>query len=212
MCQSIKKREKKTTLKIFTLKISLITKPFGKLWNHYYFLSKCRLPETLVKENYVIPDNGKIAGVFNDFFTNAVKNLNITVSGDIPYEANNIKDPVLKAIEKYKKHPRIKAIAGIRENDNFTLEKSSYKEILHEINQLDTRKACKDTDVPSKIIKVNSDIFADFLHQSFNDAIATSAFPQNLKNANITPVFKKGDSNSENYRPVSILPNVSKIY
>ena len=110
MCQSIKKREKKTTLKIFTLKISLITKPFGKLWNHYYFLSKCRLPETLVKENYVIPDNGKIAGVFNDFFTNAVKNLNITVSGDIPYEANNIKDPVLKAIEKYKKHPSIKAI------------------------------------------------------------------------------------------------------
>ena len=173
---------------------------------------KCRLPETLVKENYVIPDNGKIAGVFNDFFTNAVKNLNITVSGDIPYEANNIKDPVLKAIEKYKKHPRIKAIAGIRENDNFILEKSSDKEILHEINQLDTRKACKDTDVPSKIIQVNSDIFADFLHQSFNDAILTSAFPQNLKNANITPVFKKGDTNSENYRPVSILPNVSKIY
>ena len=60
---------------------------------------------------------------------------------------------------------------------------------------------------------MNSDIFAHFLHQNFKDAIAASVFPQNLKNANITPLFKKGDRNSEtNYTPVSILPNVSKIY
>ena len=59
--------------------------------------------------------------------------------------------------------------------------------------QLDTRKAYQDTDVPSKLVKMNSDIFGDFLHQNFNDAIATSVFPENLKNTNITPVFKKGD-------------------
>ena len=45
---------------------------------------------------------------------------------------------------------------------------------------------------------MNSDIFADFLYQNVNDAIAKSVFPQNLKNANITPVFKKGHRNSEN--------------
>ena len=34
-----------------------------------------------------------------------------------------------------------------------------------------------------------------------------------LKLANITPVYKKDSMNSkENYRPVSILPNTSKIY
>ena len=60
---------------------------------------------------------------------------------------------------------------------------------------------------------MNSDIFADFLYQNFNDAIATSVFPQNLRNVNVTPVFKRGDRNSEiNYRPVSILPNLSNIY
>ena len=60
---------------------------------------------------------------------------------------------------------------------------------------------------------MNSDIFADFFHQNFNDSITTSLFPQNLKNANIAPVFKKGDRNSEtSYRPVSIFRNVSKIY
>ena len=52
-----------------------------------------------------------------------------------------------------------------------------------------------------------------FFIKNFKVAIATSVFPQNLKNANITPVFKKGHRNSEtNYRPVSILPNLSKIY
>ena len=38
-------------------------------------------------------------------------------------------------------------------------------------------------------------------------------FPKILKNANVSPVFKKGSKNCEtNYRPVSILPNTSKIY
>ena len=38
-------------------------------------------------------------------------------------------------------------------------------------------------------------------------------FPTSLELANITPVYKKGSKNSkENYRPVSILPNISKIY
>ena len=58
---------------------------------------------------------------------------------------------------------------------------------------------------------MNSDIFAGFADQNFYGAIATSEFLHNL--ANTTPEFKKGDRNSKtNYRPVSILPNVSKIY
>ena len=48
--------------------------------------------------------------------------------------------------------------------------------MLHEIKQLNTRKACEDTDIPQKIVKMSTDIFTDFLHQNFNDAaIATSA-------------------------------------
>ena len=78
---------------------------------------------------------------------------------------------------------------------------------------LDVSKACQDTDIPSKIIKENADIFASFLHSSFNTSVTNSEFPSVLKQANITPVFKKGERYSkDNYRPVSILPNVSKIF
>ena len=55
--------------------------------------------------------------------------------------------------------------------------------------------------------------FLDFLRSGFNNSITTSIFPSSLKQAIITPVFKKGDKNlKENYRPVSILPNVLKVF
>ena len=168
MCQSIKKREKKNYFQNLDSKNISHNKSFWRTVKPL-LSDKYRFPVnvTLVKENDVISGNGKIADVINDFFINAVKDLNIAISGDILCEANNMKDPVLKAIEKYKKHPSIKAIAGISKNDNFILEKVSYEEIMHEIKQLDTRKACQDTDVPSFIIKMNSDIFTDFFHEDF---------------------------------------------
>ena len=47
----------------------------------------------------------------------------------------------------------------------------------------------------------------------FNIAISNSEFPENLKLADVTPVFKKKDPlDKTNYRPVSVLPPVSKIF
>ena len=71
----------------------------------------------------------------------------------------------------------------------------------------------QDTDIPTKIIKQNSDIFASFICKSFNNMVDSSTFPAPFKLVHITLVFKKGSNNSkENYRPVSILPNISKDY
>ena len=47
----------------------------------------------------------------------------------------------------------------------------------------------------------------------FNDSIEKSDFPQNLKLADMTPVYKKNDPLDKTiYRPVSILPVVSKNF
>ena len=74
-------------------------------------------------------------------------------------------------------------------------------------------KACQDSDIPWRIIQKNADIFTDILHSSFNNLTYQFKFPSILQLANITPVFKKDDRNSkENYRPVSILLNISKIF
>ena len=59
----------------------------------------------------------------------------------------------------------------------------------------------------------DADIFANFISQSFKYMIVSSIFPAAWKLSNVAPVFKKASKNSkENYRPVSILLNVSKIY
>ena len=75
---------------------------------------------------------------------------------------------------------------------------------------LDSTKACQYTDIPTKIIKNNADIFSDVILLLFNNLITTAIFPSNLKQAIVTPVFKKGDKNSkENYATVSTLAYLS---
>ena len=61
------------------------------------------------------------------------------------------------------------------------------------MKNLDASKASQDDNVLTKIkiIKGNSDIFSNFIYQSFNDMIDICIFPTSLKLANITPVYKK---------------------
>ena len=59
-----------------------------------------------------------------------------------------------------------------------------------------------------------ADICATALIGIWNQEIITQqSFPNNLKLADVTPVFKKEDASLlKNFRPVSVLPVVSKIY
>ena len=78
---------------------------------------------------------------------------------------------------------------------------------------MDNSKPSRKNDIPTKIIKANVDIFSKFLHNEFNKSLDISKFPNNMKLADVTPVFKKGNRfDKENYRPVSILSNQSKIF
>ena len=84
---------------------------------------------------------------------------------------------------------------------------------MEEINNFKTIKATQSTDIPTKRIKKNSDSFGDFIFGNFDTCTSNSIFPNSLKNAIITPVYKKGAKNSkDNYRPVGILSNISKKY
>ena len=152
--------------------------------------------------------------VFNNFFGNIVKNLNISQYSDFDPIIENVKDPTLKAILKYKKHPSILAIRT-KSNRNciFSFREVSFKEIETEIRLLKLNKAAQYSDIPTKIIKENSDIFSNFICKSINNSIKSSIFPSCLKHADVTPLHKKCiKSLKENYRAVSILPILSKVF
>ena len=56
-------------------------------------------------------------------------------------------------------------------------------------------------------------MFARYFHKNINFCIENSIFPSDLKVADVTPAFKKKSKTSkDNYRSISILPNISKIY
>ena len=63
------------------------------------------------------------------------------------------------------------------------------------------------------MLQENVDICAPILTDIFNDCIKNGRFANELKLADITPIFKSVDSTAKkNYRPISILKSVSKLF
>ena len=82
-----------------------------------------------------------------------------------------------------------------------------------EIRLLNPKKATTHNNIPPKILKSSFEVTINVLHRLFNEAITKGVFPDNLKLADVTPVFKKDDPfYKKNYRPVSVLPTISKTY
>ena len=145
---------------------------------------------TLVKGDKIWSENLEIAETFNAFFSNIVNEMN-KLGEELLTNADHTEDPVLRIIERFKKHPSVVAIFENHKDSAFSFRHVSLDEITKEIKRLDVKKACQTTDIPTKVIKNNSDIFADFFFFNLNNCIASSVFPSNLKNAEITPVHKK---------------------
>ena len=83
----------------------------------------------------------------------------------------------------------------------------------NQISKLNKRKATQSYDILTRVIIENADIFSDVLYNNFKNSIVLSNFPRYLNLADITHLNKKGEKTlKENHRPVSILPNLSKIY
>ena len=128
--------------------------------------------------------------------------MNISLGQEPLTEVDHIKDPVLRIIERFKKHPSVVAIFENHKDSALSFRHVSLDEITKEIKRFDAKKAGQYTDIPTKVIKNNSDIFADFFFLNLNNCIASTLFPSNFKNAEITPVHKKDSKNTEsNYRP-----------
>ena len=81
------------------------------------------------------------------------------------------------------------------------------------MKSLNANNASHSSNISTKILKQKVDFFSPFILGYVNKPISSSTFPSIIKLADITPVYKK-DSRYEksNYRPISVLPNLSKIF
>ena len=82
--------------------------------------------KVLTKENIIIiegdtiyQDDTEVTKCFDEYFSNAVKNLNIEVNEDNLNLISHISDPIMHAIKKYENLPSIVKIKEVMENEYF---------------------------------------------------------------------------------------------
>ena len=102
--------------------------------------------------------------------SNIVSNFNTAEYSKYETLAGNISDTILKYVAKHRNHDII---------------------MQREILKLETPKAYKDADIPTKSIKENVDTFAGALPSILDDFVEKSNFPSSLRTASVTPAFKK---------------------
>ena len=176
---------------------------------------------TLVNEEKMSTNADETAKILNSLFSNVVKDLKILKFKDIDFSAECISHRALKPITKFRNRPKCTCYYPVDTECKFNVHKTfrrrpgrlslsfskvSVDDVLKEINKLGDRKVIQSTDIPVKILKQNADIIGSYIFHFLDVYIDKGTFPSALKHANITSVFK------ENYRPVSILTGISKIF
>ena len=77
--------------------------------------------------------------------------------------------------------------------------------------RLDINKPTTYKNIPVRLLVENND--SPFITNIYNDSISNLDYLTLLKVADITPVYRKSEiTKKDNYRPVSILPVISKIF
>ena len=143
---------------------------------------------TLVENNNITSSEIEIAEKLNAFFSNIVKELNIKVKEDLLCDVSDINDPVEKAIQKYKNHLSIQMIKEkFDSNKTFSFDPVSFDTIFKEILSVATHS----NDVPTKIVKANTDLLSIFVSNAFNESVISCKFQSVLKLADLNQSIRK---------------------
>ena len=77
---------------------------------------------------------------------------------------------------------------------------------------LDASKAIGPNGIPTRILKDFAIQLSQPITDLFNASLQHGKLPSDWKKANVIPIFKKGDPKMpNNYRPISLLPVISKV-
>ena len=132
-----------------------------------------------------------MAKSFNDFFVN----IGNKVEEKIPPGSTHFSDYLRKD-----------------HNHRFLIRPVDDEEVESMISQLNISKSCGPNSIPTKLLKDNLALFLSPLKYIINLSFHEGCFPDMLKVADVCPIFKKKcKKKCENYRPISLLPNLSKL-
>jgi len=162
---------------------------------------------SLLQDSKVVSEATQVSNIFNDYFVNIACDLSEPTETDCM--------SISQLIEHYDDHVSVQMIKGKHHNANtdFNFKPVTVDVVKKKIQALKCNKACGHDQLPARSLKCVSEELCSSYTSIINACIEKSVFPQSLKDADVSPIFKKGDILSkENYRPVSVLTATSKIY
>lgn len=148
-------------------------------------------PSSLEVNGKTTFNKNEISNHFNDFF------VNVGISTQ-----NNIRNT----------HKIPSDYLNSETSETFFIQPTFPKEIEDIISSLDTSKGVGPNSIPSCIFKLIKEPISHPLSHLINLSFQNGIFPDLLKIAKVIPVFKgKSKLDCSNYRPISILSNLSKV-
>ena len=154
--------------------------------------SRSSLPKCFKVNNVEINDSEEIANGFNNFFVNVGPSL-----------AENIPKSDEDSFKDYIQY---------KSGYSMFLEPTCAKEIMNIIKTFQSKDSYGHDGLSMKIVKIISEVIAGPFSHVCNRSFESGVFPDKMKLAKIVPIFKSGDNQVyTNYRPVSLLPQFSKV-
>ena len=167
-----------------------------KVFNELSSKSNYSNIKTLTYKNKIFTEDADIANTFNQYFTSVAEKY---INKEKSLSSN------LQKLEHFisEKLPK-----GNIFNIPYITQDFVYKYLTN----LDNCKATGIDNILSMIVKISAPVITKQLTDICNHSIRNSSFPAIWKKARVTPLHKKNATdNPENYRPISILPLLSKV-
>ena len=143
----------------------------------------------------IISNDLDIANVFNDYFVNIPSKLR-----------EPIQDSDFTVLQDF-------VDSKVNNDSNFSIPLINCSFMNTYMCNLDVKKATGLDSIGPKLLKIVPNVLTPsitYIHV-INKSIESGIFPRALKNAKVNPIFKNGEKdNVNNYRPISILPTLSK--
>ncbi len=97
-------------------------------------------------------------------------------------------------VEDFKHHPSVTYITKCLSGECFSFKKVTTNEVFKVLKSLKINKATGCDNIPSKLLTIGASFLREPLRYLVNMSIETSVFPDSLKAAEVSPVYKKGST------------------
>ena len=153
---------------------------------------KSSFPQSFSIDNENISDKGKIAEAFNNFFGKIGK----STSENVPTTNKKYTDYLVNSISQ-----------------SMFLEPIESHVVLSVASKLKPKLSSGHDHISTKLLKETIELIHRPLTYLINKSFTTGIVPSQLKIAKVIPIYKNSETNQlKNYRPVSLLPAISKVF